>query len=97
MPLRIETYGTIDELSSAIGIARCSTLRADIGPDDAPASPNVLDAWLAWTQDVSCSTSAAILPRFPADRWEGMPLVTAGDATALERAIDRSAAQISNR
>lgn len=83
--LRIETYGTIDELSSAIGIARCAL---SSGPADAPRAQR-LDAWLSWTQDVLFNLGSD-LATLPADRWEGMPLVTAGDATALERAIDEA-------
>jgi cob(I)alamin adenosyltransferase len=30
----------------------------------------------------------------PQDRWEGMPLIAASDATALERAIDRAQADL---
>jgi cob(I)alamin adenosyltransferase len=88
--LRIETYGTVDELSSTIGLAR--TALAEVARE--PASPRreraaELDAWLAWTQDVLFNLGSD-LATLPADRWEGMPLVTADDATALERAIDRA-------
>jgi cob(I)alamin adenosyltransferase len=88
--LRIETYGTVDELSSAIGLAR--TALAEVGRE--PASPareraEELDAWLAWTQDVLFNLGSD-LATLPADRWAGMPLVTAGDAAALERGIDRA-------
>src|SRR5579875_885582 len=54
--LRIETYGTADELSSAIGVARAAL--ADVlrsrALDQARAVQVAaqLDAWLAWTQDV---------------------------------------------
>lgn len=83
--LRIETYGTVDELSSAIGIVR-STLRPALSQRPRAAR---LDAWLAWTQDAlfNLGCDLATLPR---DRRKGMPLVTAADATALERAIDEA-------
>jgi len=90
--LRIEAYGCIDELSSAIGIAR--TALAEVGrtrqvQDIARALSVVhrLDAWLAWTQDALFNLGSD-LATLPGDRWEGMPLITAADATALERAID---------
>lgn len=81
--LRIETYGTIDELSSAIGLAR-TALRPLL-----PERPRAkrLDDWLAWTQDALFNLGSD-LATLPQNRWEGMPLITAGDATALERAID---------
>jgi cob(I)alamin adenosyltransferase len=82
--LRIETYGTLDELSSAIGVAR-TTLR----PSLAREQTRRLDAWLAWTQDLLFNLGSE-LATLPADRWEGMPLVDAGDASALERAIDEA-------
>jgi cob(I)alamin adenosyltransferase len=81
---RIETYGTVDELSSAIGVAR-SALR--------PLRENLrasrLDAWLAWTQDELFNLGSE-LATLPKDRWEGMPLVDAEDSAALERAIDEA-------
>ena len=54
---RIEAYGTIDELSSAIGLARAAlATRGARGPRRTRrALARVaarLDAWLAWTQDV---------------------------------------------
>lgn len=82
--LRIETYGTVDELCSFIGVAR-SYLRTRL--DDPPVQR--LDAWLAWTQDALFNLGAELAT--PVNkRWEGMPLVSADDARALERAIDES-------
>jgi cob(I)alamin adenosyltransferase len=91
---RIEAYGTIDELSSVIGLARTAlteVLRTRPVQDLAPAHATAreLDAWLAWTQDALFNLGSD-LATLPKDRWEGMPLVTAADATALERAIDRA-------
>ena len=48
-----------------------------------------LDAWLAWTQDALFNLGSD-LATLPADRWEGMPLIAAADALALERAIDEA-------
>lgn len=83
--LRIEAYGTVDELSSSIGIARAA-LRPAL---HALRRAERLDAWLAWTQDTlfNLGTDLATLP---ADRWPGMPLIAEDDATALERAIDEA-------
>jgi len=83
--LRIETYGTVDELSSTIGLAR-TALRATL--DESPRARR-LDAWLAWTQ-YALFNLGSDLATLPQNRWEGMPLISAGDATALERAIDEA-------
>ncbi len=83
--MRIETYGTLDELSSFIGLARAHlapALQADSGLQR-------LDAWLAWTQDVLFNLGAELAT--PVDkRWDGMPLASESDAKALERAIDEA-------
>jgi cob(I)alamin adenosyltransferase len=80
---RLEAYGTLDELSSAIGVAR-SALRPSIQSHARAAS---LDAWLAWTQDTlfNLGTELATLPR---DVRQELPRVKAADALALEHAID---------
>lgn len=83
---RIECYGTIDELSSTIGLAR-TALREQIGQRHPRALR--LDAWLAWTQDALFNLGSD-LATLPKDRWEGMPLIAASDAAALERAIDEA-------
>ncbi|MEO6835397.1 MAG: cob(I)yrinic acid a,c-diamide adenosyltransferase [Candidatus Tumulicola sp.] len=83
--LRIETYGTVDELSSSIGVVR-SALRA-VRENSARAAR--LDAWLAWTQDALFNLGSDLATLLKS-RWEGMPLVGAADATSLERAIDEA-------
>lgn len=82
--LRIDAYGTVDELSSAIGLARTALGEAE----RAPAAVRELDSWLAWTQDALFNLGSD-LATLPADRWPGMPLIVASDAAALERSIDR--------
>ena len=91
---RIEAYGTVDELSAVIGLARTAladVLRTRPVQDIARAHAvaRELDAWLAWTQDALFNLGSD-LATLPNDRWEGMPLIAPGDATALERAIDRA-------
>ncbi len=83
--LRIEGYGTIDEASSAIGLAR-SAMRPFL--ETTPRAAR-LDAWLAWTQDALFNLGSD-LATLAKDRWEGMPLITQGDVDALERAIDEA-------
>lgn len=83
--LRIESYGTLDELSSHIGLAR--TAMASYAAQD--EGMRRLDDWLAWTQDVLFNLGSELAT--PAGkRWEGMPLVSPDDAKALERAIDEA-------
>lgn len=83
--LRIEAYGTLDELSSLIGVARTAIRNQMEGEQRA----DELDAWLAWTQDVLFNLGAELAT--PQEkRWAGMPLAGDADAQALERAIDRA-------
>jgi cob(I)alamin adenosyltransferase len=96
--LRIEAYGTVDELSSVIGLARAAladTQRTRPTQDLSRANDTArtLDAWLAWTQDTLFNLGSD-LATLPKDRWEGMPLVTGDDARALERAIDAAQADL---
>ncbi|MDQ2857147.1 MAG: cob(I)yrinic acid a,c-diamide adenosyltransferase [Candidatus Eremiobacteraeota bacterium] len=86
--LRIDTYGTVDELSSAIGLARTALLDVIRANAEGNVRAAQLDAWLAWTQDVLFNLGSD-LATLPVDRWAGMPLVVTADATALERSIDR--------
>ena len=87
--LRIETYGTVDELSSVIGLARTALAEAIRENQSGNAKVADLDAWLAWTQDALFNLGSD-LATLPADRWAGMPLITPADARALERAIDEA-------
>jgi len=88
--LRIEAYGTVDELSSIIGLARTALAQVRSHGDDVVVPrATELDRWLAWTQDVLFNLGSD-LATLPKDRWEGMPLVSGTDATALERSIDRA-------
>ncbi len=83
--LRIETYGTVDELSSAVGLAR-TELRPLLATRERARR---LDAWLDWVQDALFNLGSD-LATLPANRWEGMPLTSAEDVAALERAIDEA-------
>ena len=91
---RIETYGTVDELSSFIGVARTAltgviTPAAALARTHAYQTARDLDEWLAWTQDVLFNLGAE-LATLPDDRTKSMPVVTAADVSALERGIDRA-------
>jgi cob(I)alamin adenosyltransferase len=80
--LRIETYGTVDELSSAIGVARADLRSLAVGEARAAR----LDAWLAWTQDALFNLGCELATL--QDRSENGPRIAADDVAALERAID---------
>jgi cob(I)alamin adenosyltransferase len=83
---RIETYGTVDELSSAIGMARAEL------PQLAAESFDI-DRWLAWTQNVLFDLGAELAT--PAEkRWENMPLASESQVAALEGAIDQADAAL---
>jgi cob(I)alamin adenosyltransferase len=81
--LRIETYGTLDELSSAIGVARAK-LRRHLAVQ--PRAQK-LDRWLAWTQDKLFDLGSELATP-PADRRENRVSVGTTDVRALEGAID---------
>ncbi|MGA8534322.1 MAG: cob(I)yrinic acid a,c-diamide adenosyltransferase [Candidatus Tumulicola sp.] len=83
--IRIEAYGTVDELSSTIGVARASLRPIR---DGSPRAAR-LDGWLAWTQDVLFNLGSE-LATLPDNRREGMPLIDAGQIASLERAIDEA-------
>jgi cob(I)alamin adenosyltransferase len=88
--LRIEAYGTVDELSSVIGIARAALAPATAGGSaEAHRVATELDGWLAWTQDVLFNLGCE-LATLPDDLREGSPAVHADDAAALESAIDHA-------
>jgi cob(I)alamin adenosyltransferase len=82
---RIETYGTVDELSSAIGVGR-----AALAPFlERHARAASLDSWLAWAQDALFNLGSELATP-PAETREGTPRIGASDASALERAIDQA-------
>lgn len=87
--LRIETYGTVDELSSAIGVAR-SALRCHLSKEERAAT---LDAWLAWIQDALFNLGSD-LATLPDVSNAGMSALADGDVAALERAIDAAQAAL---
>lgn len=80
---RIECFGAVDECSTVIGLARRAL-------KDEPARierVRVLDAWLAWVQDLLFNLGSD-LATLPADRRADAPTVSGADIASLERAID---------
>lgn len=81
--LRIESYGTVDELSATVGLARTelarSSFEAGIGER--------LDGQLATIQHDLFNLGADLATR-KSDRWEGMRLIEPRDTKRLEDEID---------
>jgi len=80
---RIEAYGTVDELSSTIGVARAA-LRPSLSTVERAAR---LDEWLAWTQDALFNLGSDLATPLP-ERGQNALRIGEADAQALERAID---------
>jgi len=81
--LRVETYGTIDELNSSLGVVR--VFNAESASHD-PAVAR-LEEELRWIQNKLFDTGG-ILATVPGQTFENMPQVTAKDVIRLEKLID---------
>jgi len=86
---RIEAYGTVDELSSIIGVARAALAATPLHGPRPGAVARDLDGWLAWTQDVLFNLGCELATPTPAN-GATKPAVSPDDIAALERAIDRA-------
>ena len=83
--VRIEAYGTVDELNAVMGMVRDGLNRTpDLGADQRTE----LDVWLHRVQQ-SLFDLGSDLATLLEDRREGQPIIEAGDVTALEVWIDR--------
>lgn len=82
--LRVEAYGTVDELNASIGLVRA--MNAD-AVTKSPASTQ-LEEDLRWVQNKLFDVGS-ILATAPGQTFQNMPTVTATDVTKLERMIDR--------
>jgi cob(I)alamin adenosyltransferase len=80
--LRIEAYGTIDELSACIGLARTALL-----DKDAPAGADVLAVVCKRIQNELFNLGSD-LATLAADRHPQQPVIEARHVTALENEID---------
>lgn len=81
--LRIESYGTVDELNAIIGLVRTFLDRSDT-PEEAR---DQLAKWLRELQNNLFDLGSDLATR-PQDRWEGQPLIEAHHVTGLEATID---------
>lgn len=81
--LRVEAYGTVDELNSIIGIARA--LNAE--HPKTVATGEKLEENLRWVQNKLFDVGG-ILATAPGETFKNMPVVTADHVVRLERLID---------
>src|SRR6266545_3280718 len=82
--LRVEAYGTVDELNASIGVVR--VLNADAIEEYGEAKQ--LDEELRWVQN-KLFDAGSILATAPGQTFKNMPQVAAKDVTRLEKLIDR--------
>lgn len=81
--MRVEAYGTVDELNSMLGLARVSN---ECTGTNAAASAR-LENILRWTQN-KLFDLGGILATAPGQTFPNMPTVTSQDVSHLERLID---------
>lgn len=81
--LRVEAYGTVDELNSVIGLARAWNAEQ---PERA-RTRSTLDDHLRWIQN-KLFDLGGILATAPGETFKNMPVVTAEHVARLEHLID---------
>ncbi|TRZ99990.1 MAG: cob(I)yrinic acid a,c-diamide adenosyltransferase [Nitrospiraceae bacterium] len=81
--LRVEVYGTVDELNAAVGVVRA--FNAD-GPGT-KASVARLERELRWIQNKLFDTGG-ILATVPGQTFKNMPQIVPADVKRLEQVID---------
>ena len=82
--LRVEAYGTVDELNASIGLVRA--MNADSGATSSASAQ--LEGDLRWVQNKLFDVGS-LLATAPGQTFKNMPRVTAADVARLERMIDR--------
>ena len=82
--LRVETYGTIDELNASVGVVR--VMNAELVERHKKAQE--LEEELRWVQNKLFDVGS-ILATAPGQTFKNMPQVAAKDVTRLEKLIDR--------
>jgi cob(I)alamin adenosyltransferase len=80
--LRVEAYGTVDELNAALGVARALGLREAEG-----AVREMVECELRWMQNKLFDVGG-LLATAPGQVFKNMPKVTAKDVERLETLID---------
>jgi cob(I)alamin adenosyltransferase len=82
--LRVEAYGTIDELNAVVGVVR--VMNADVRSGNPAVSQ--LEEELRWAQNKLFDVGS-ILATAPGQTFKNMPQIAAQDVTRLEKLIDR--------
>jgi cob(I)alamin adenosyltransferase len=82
--LRVEAYGTVDELNASVGLARAMNGEGR----HAPQSMKQLEEDLRWVQNKLFDVGS-LLATAPGQTFKNMPTIKPQDATRLERMIDR--------
>lgn len=81
--VRIEAYGTVDELNAILGLVRTFADRSDA---DAALKERLI-GWLKQVQNDLFDLGSDLATRIE-DRWEGQPLVHQDNVDRLEAVID---------
>ena len=82
--LRVEAYGTVDELNASVGLVRA--MNGEGG--HAPESTAQLEQDLRWVKNKLFDVGS-LLATAPGQTFKNMPTIKAQDAIRLERMIDR--------
>ncbi len=82
--LRVEAYGTIDELNASVGVVR--VINVDVVDEYAAAAQ--LEDELRWVQNKLFDVGS-ILATAPGQTFKNMPQVSTHDVVRLEKLIDR--------
>jgi len=82
--LRVDAYGTIDELNAVVGVVRVMNAEAA----DRQKHAKQLEEELRWVQNKLFDVGS-ILATAPGQTFKNMPQVAAKDVLRLERLIDR--------
>ena len=82
--LRVEAYGTVDELNASVGVVRAMNEEATRTGE----SPKQLEENLRWVQN-KLFDIGGILATAPGQVFKNMPAIKAQDAVRLERMMDR--------
>ncbi|MEK6585394.1 MAG: cob(I)yrinic acid a,c-diamide adenosyltransferase [Nitrospirota bacterium] len=82
--LRVEAYGTTDELNASIGVVR--VMNTDVVDEYSAAAQ--LEDELRWVQNKLFDVGS-ILATAPGQTFKNMPQVSAKDVTRLEKLMDR--------
>ena len=88
--VRVEAYGTVDELNASIGLVRAMNGEASRSAESAKQ----LEQDLRWVQN-KLFDMGGILATAPGQVFKNMPTIKAQDAVRLERMMDRCQKELS--